>query len=169
VFGLRYEDLQNIRSAVYFDWGIRDLVIRAVIHLFNKGFNKQRIDAFIEYLIRKIREDYNHVTAVLYVASLFRRQGCQVILTELQNKLIDLVVVSPTRIFLVEVKPTPPPWCGLNRDELEEYRHIPYSVYYVWKESSGWCYTIVDNIEVKGNCLYVKAKYPLQRLIEMAR
>lgn len=161
--------MQDIRASIFADWSIRDLVLRTVIHLFNKGYSKQVIDGFIEYLIRKIREDYNHITAVLYVASLFRRQGCHVILTELRNKLVDLVVISPTRIFLIEVKPSPPPWGGLNRDELEEYKHIPYSIYYVWRDSRGWWYTIPDNIEVRGKQLHVKARYPLQRLVEMAR
>ena len=157
-----------MRRNIYFDWSIRDLIIRSIIHLHNQGYSKQQLDYFINYLIHKIKEDYNHTIAVLEVARMFERLGCTVILTELRNKLADLIVATPHyQLLLIEIKPTPPPWGGLNNREKQQYELITQPIYYVWKENNGWYYTVLENIETRNGKLYVKKKYPLKKLLEL--
>ena len=163
------EILRRVRRETKVDWAVRDLVIKSVINMINKGTKEKDIWTYIDYLNKKLRQDTAHTIILYRIKSYFERYGFTVVINAIRVKSFDMVAFNDRRIFFVEVKAGAPPWRGNNFREYNTYfnlERLSGNILYVWEERGRYYCTTYSNVELIDNEVKVRERYLLRNFIE---
>ena len=169
---MRKSSVRIARENTKIDWAIRDLVIKASINILEATDSPNEVHKFISYIVRKIYEDKEHVLATWELKKLFEKAGAIVTVGDVRSKLGDLLVFGVGRFYVVEVKPTPPPWGGMNPAEYHLYHNILMNtVVYCWREDGRWYWCPLEKVKFnpEKRRLEVEEKYDIATLLSLFR
>lgn len=163
--------LSYVRSIVKFDWVIRDAYLKslnAIVKYSEGKIGLSELYRLHSYIIRKLNEDFKHFIAVCEFTLILQKRKIQFHIVDpilSLNRDVDVIITKP-KLILVEVKPGPPPWRGLNRRELEEYIERDLNCIYVWREDRRWLYTSLFNLEWHEEKVAPTQAYSLNELLD---